>query len=190
MKSLKINLILALLFFSSSVLANEYEVKKMYLAEAVDRCDEFVTAMYLDGGEAEPQVYDLTINGSGHGIIGQQLLYVYECNAGYNTTSLMYLYDELNDLVTKLLFSEPTYSVSDDGEIKLTGFAGIDFLVNVEFDHNTQTLKSRDLLRGMGDAFSSGHWRFIDGRFSLVYFGVDESFDEEVNPETLIRIKN
>jgi hypothetical protein len=36
----------------------------------------------------------------------------------------------------------------------------------------------------VGDASSTGTWLFRDGRFSLVQYEVDASYDGQINPET------
>jgi hypothetical protein len=40
--------------------------------------------------------------------------------------------------------------------------------------------------RGVGDASANGTWAFKNGRFVLVKYDVDASYDGEINPQTVI----
>ena len=58
--------------------------------------------------------------------------------------------------------------------------------MNSEYDEATRSITSYAKWRGLGDASSSGTWMFRDGTFTLVKYEVDASYDEEINPETVL----
>lgn len=116
------------------------------------------------------------------------------CMAGaYNVTHSYYIKTEFEGL-RPLALAEPDYDVryeNDDFEgdvlgIDLTGMTATTALVNSYFDEETGTLTSSSKWRGMGDASSSGTWAFDEGRFVLVHYEVDASYDGEVNPDVIL----
>ncbi|MBF0678210.1 MAG: DUF1176 domain-containing protein [Devosia sp.] len=116
------------------------------------------------------------------------------CFAGaYNISHNYYIKTEFDGL-RPLALAEPDYDliyVNDDYEgdvesLEVTGMVATTTLVNSHFDPDTLTLTSYSKWRGLGDASSSGSWTFDDGRFVLVKFEVDASYDNEVNPETIV----
>lgn len=116
------------------------------------------------------------------------------CMAGaYNITHSYYIWSEYEGL-RPLALAEPDYDVkyeNDDYEgdvesITVTGMTATTFLVNSAFDPDSKTLTSYSKWRGLGDASSSGTWAFDDGRFVLVRYEVDASYDDEINPQTIV----
>jgi len=122
-------------------------------------------------------------------------LIAFPCTMGaYNLSTIYYQWDELNGL-RQLSFAAPTMDISyeDEGNnespvhsITVTGFEAADQLVNPEFDANASTLTSWAKWRGLGDAAATGTWAFRNGRFALVKYDVDASYDGEVNPQTVV----
>ena len=70
--------------------------------------------------------------------------------------------------------------------IDIIGFQAADRLVNSEYDGTTKTITSYPKWRGIGDASSTGKWIFRNGDFTLVQYEVDASYDDEINPETVL----
>jgi Protein of unknown function (DUF1176) len=118
------------------------------------------------------------------------------CNSGaYNVTNVYFL--TLADdgaaggnRTTPVQFSTPAFIPiyeNDDSEkavlrIDIQGFTAADTLVNATYDAAAGVLMSANKWRGVGDAGTSGTWRFLQGRFVLTHFEVDASYDGEINP--------
>lgn len=119
----------------------------------------------------------------------------FPCLTGaYNLSTIYYQWDELGGL-RQLSFAAPVLDISYEEEgnnesavhsIAISGFETDDQLVNSEFDERTGTLTSWNKWRGVGDAGSNGTWAFKNGRFVLVKYDVDASYDGEVNPQTVV----
>ncbi|MCD7061134.1 DUF1176 domain-containing protein [Pelagibacterium xiamenense] len=121
-------------------------------------------------------------------------LYEFFCDSGaYNANYVYYLVDEY-DGALPVAFAVPEFDVvyeDDDFEgdvldIPITGYGARLVLTNPHFDPETETITSHSLWRGLGDASSSGTWVFDEGRFRLVTYDVDPSYDGEINPERLV----
>ena len=116
------------------------------------------------------------------------------CGAGaYNETHVYYLWTEPAGL-GELQFATPELDIryQDDDtdaavdDISVIGYYADDRLVNSSFTQEDLTIASHAKWRGPGDASSSGLWLFRNGRFSLVRYEVDASYDGAVNPETVL----
>ncbi|MCO6186342.1 DUF1176 domain-containing protein [Rhizobium sp. L1K21] len=81
-----------------------------------------------------------------------------------------YAYEDGDDTMTKLE-REPT----------LKGFSAELLLVNPSFDPETMTLTSFNKWRGLGDAWSSGTWKFENGQFVLQDFTVDPTYEANLD---------
>ncbi len=112
------------------------------------------------------------------------------CLSGaYNLVNIYLLTKE--DEGTQLLqFAAPAFRAvyeDDDSEkavlrIDVQGFTTLNMLVNPSFDQTSGQMSHFSKWRGVGDASSSGRWSFLGGQFVLTHFGVDASYDEEINP--------
>ena len=116
------------------------------------------------------------------------------CGMGaYNEGHIYYLYDEVEGL-RELQFATPELDIryendNHEGKVEsvtIIGYRAEDELVNSFFDDASKTITSYAKWRGVGDASSSGTWVFRDGSFTLVKYEVDASYDEEINPETVL----
>jgi hypothetical protein len=58
--------------------------------------------------------------------------------------------------------------------------------VNSFYDPATLSITTFAKWRGVADASSNALYIFRNGRFSLIKYEVDASYDEEINPETLL----
>jgi hypothetical protein len=111
----------------------------------------------------------------------------------YNETFAFYLTDDEGG-VRQLQFAEPELDIhyaNDDPEgaleaVNVIGYNTADELVNADYDEATHSIVSHSRWRGVGDASSTGTWLFRDGRFSLVQYEVDASYDGQINPETVL----
>lgn len=117
------------------------------------------------------------------------------CGAGAYNLMHSYYWQREYDGLQPLPFARPTFDIQYENEdtldgavlgITVTGFSGTTLLVNSEFDPQTLTITSHSLWRGLGDASSTGTWLFKDGEFVLRHFEVDASYDDEINPETIV----
>ena len=58
--------------------------------------------------------------------------------------------------------------------------------MNSSYDEASHTITSANKWRGVGDASDAGTWIFRNGRFTLVKYDVDASYDGEINPESVL----
>ncbi|MGI6852915.1 DUF1176 domain-containing protein [Mesorhizobium sp. 1B3] len=121
-------------------------------------------------------------------------LFKFACGSGaYNTNEVYYFADDMDE-VTQLQFAAPELDIryeNDDSEGKvesttIIGYLTEDQLVNSDYDPATKTLTSFSKWRGIGDASSTATYIFRNGAFTLVKYDVDASYDEKVNPETVL----
>lgn len=115
------------------------------------------------------------------------VLYRLACTAGaYNLIDAYVLRNEYDEM-SVAAFAEPELDIAyenDDFEgkvesIAIAGYGASSTVVNSGFDPERQTITSYNKWRGIGDAWSSGTWRFHEGRFILVRYEVDAAYDEK-----------
>jgi hypothetical protein len=124
----------------------------------------------------------------------RKLLYELHCSMGAYNESFLYVEKDPDSGHFRLLsFARPTldYDYTDDSFSKLrkppriTGFAADFELVNSGYDPATKTISSGAKWRGLGDAWSSGVWEFVDGDFVMKRYEVDPTYDLNVDkPDT------
>lgn len=115
------------------------------------------------------------------------------CSSGAYNIITVYLITLADGATTPVQFAAPAFTPvyeNDDSEkavlrIDIQGFSTADNLVNATFDAATDTMTSDAKWRGVGDAGTSGTWRFLQGRFVLMHFEVDASYDGEINPTVI-----
>lgn len=121
-------------------------------------------------------------------------LFKFACGSGaYNTNEVYYFADDAGE-VTPLQFAAPELDIryeNDDSEGKvesttIIGYRAEDLLTNSDYDPATKTLTSFSKWRGIGDASSTATYIFRNGAFTLVKYDVDASYDEKINPETVL----
>lgn len=116
-------------------------------------------------------------------------LYNFPCYSGaYNFSSVYYGVNEYDE-IKQIHFAFPELDIvhtNDTDEavksITITGFNTHEALTNSGFNEETGSLFSFSKWRGLADASSSGEWIFQRGKFVLVTFDVDASYDGEMNP--------
>jgi Protein of unknown function (DUF1176) len=171
-------------------------VTEMFLSDA--RRDLFCnTASQVEAGKLELEVHEFKYKAAGSGDKDPPsvaTLFAYPCGSGaYNTVEFYYLnIDEQGP--ARLTFAEPRYDYkyADEESAKLTsmslkGFTSTGALINSGFDGKTNSLTSFSKWRGLGDASSKGTWVFSDGAFVLRDYDIDPTFDEEINPISVMK---
>lgn len=162
----------------------------------------FTQLCFLDGDTAARDYYpsqswELSWQYEHSDEIETATLYKFFCGSGaYNVNHVYYLDTEF-DGPQPIGFAMPHFDViyeNDDFDgavldIPLTGYESTFVLTNSEFDPETDTITSHALWRGIGDAFSSGTWRFIKGSFVLKSFDVDAQYDGKQRPKRLVNFE-
>ena len=142
----------------------------------------------LDG--MEPEVHALSHRADYEGAITQHYtLYGFACDAGAYNISSVWMLDTPYDGIVPLAFAAPvaTYDYHDEEQTRLrahrvVGMSADYRLVNAGFDPSTGTMSALIKWRGLGDAREGGTWHFEAGRFVLVSYEADPTFDGETEP--------
>lgn len=166
-------------------------------AEALYRGAFAETCLMLrDGGEIVPESWEIPFSYAGDRDGDPQRLawlFRFACNRGaYNESHVFVIANDYEELsVASFAVPELDIRYADEEHKKVDaiyvkGATAQVELVNSSFDPQTLTLSSHALWRGLGDAAAEGRWEFREGKFSLALYEVDASFDEEINPETVV----
>ncbi len=124
----------------------------------------------------------------------EALLVRFPCLLGaYNEVHVFVLSDQ-NGVATPVFFPSPQISIrwvpgSGDAiaeAITQTGEAEMREVVNPDYDPDARVVTEYNKWRGLGDAHSMTRWGYVEGRFRLMRFEVDASYDGEINPVLLI----
>ena len=124
----------------------------------------------------------------------QVRLFRFYCRAGaYNQMHVYFTEDEI-DGVRALHFSTPELDIryqDDDSDgpvdsMRIVGFTAESELVNSDYDPENFVITAYAKWRGVGDAAASSTWLFRQGRFTLVKYEVDATYDGAVNPELIL----
>ena len=169
--------------------------------EAAFRASYAGSCQTLDPGAepdaAKPEIHDIAFRYSYDGDGGEERkahLFRFTCGWGaYNSSEVYYLADDIGE-VSQLQFAEPELDIryeNDDSQTKveamrIVGYTASAQAVNSSYDPATPTNTTFSKWRGVGDATSTGQYLFPNGRFTLVNFEVDASYDEEINPQTVL----
>lgn len=172
------------------------QAKAAFIAANSPSCD------FIDGttGLPEREIENNTIKYKAEGDAEtdperEVRLIAFPCFMGaYNTSTIYYIWSELDGLhqlsfatpVLDIQYEDPDNTESKVKSITVTGFTADDQLINSEFDAKTTTIMSWSKWRGVGDASSNGTWAFKDGKFVLVKFDVDASYDGEIDAQTVV----
>jgi hypothetical protein len=124
----------------------------------------------------------------------QALLIELPCQIGaYNQTAI-YLLSDQHGTVSEVVFPSPQVDVRYAGEgdsasvedVVITETPELREVVNPSYDPDSRTMTERNKWRGAGDAYGLTQWGFKNGKFAIMLFAVDASFDGKDNPQTLI----
>ena len=141
------------------------------------------------GADYRGEAFEIEEPGEDGGRPSRYVLYLLPCQRGaYNAVSIALLGTEYDGIVP-LAFAEPELDIdyADDASerlrsMRVDGFTTSGQLVNPVFDAEARTMETFSKWRGLGDAQSSGLWRFEGGRFVLERYSVDPTFDGEIDP--------
>ncbi|MET3661215.1 DUF1176 domain-containing protein [Aquamicrobium ahrensii] len=167
------------------------KAKAVFAASYGERCDASLSEDDETAGVADYTIRHHTRNDDAE---KEARLFRFPCRRGaYNETFVFFLTDD-DGGVRQLQFAEPELDIhyaNDDIEGKLeavnvVGYKAADELMNADYDEATYSIVAHSRWRGVGDASSTGTWLFRDGRFSLVQYEVDASYDGEINPQTVL----
>lgn len=107
------------------------------------------------------------------------------CSSGaYNFNSIYLMRDDTDGSWELLTFAEPvaSYDYADENFSKLkapprvSGFVTITEMTNSEYEEQSRTISTAAKWRGIGDAWSSGEWRFEEGVFVLKKYEMDPTY--------------
>ncbi len=143
-----------------------------------------------------PDMHELRYRPSDDPDAKEEVKYLFRfwCDMGaYNEMHVYFIWDDL-DGVQPVQFATPELDVryeNDDFEgevedVRIIGFNTQTLMINSDYDPESHTVYSHSKWRGIGDASSLGHWLFRQGEFTLVRYDVDASYDDEINPETIL----
>lgn len=167
------------------------EVEAIFTALYEQNCPRFD-----DEPLVPSEVFDLSVpyGGDDEAQPDQPLrVYQFFCFTGaYNANFVYFTWTELEGL-QPLSLTYPLYDITwadeEETEVRsldISGYVSRPIITNPTFDPETVTISAVSYWRGIGDASSGGVWRYKDGAFVLETFFVDATYDEEVNPETIV----
>lgn len=115
--------------------------------------------------------------------------------AAYNQGDAYVLFDSYGE--AKIVpFAVPSYEVTYTGDdyekvasINVTGYRSKWSIVFSNFDTNTLEISEFNKSRGLGDAFTTGVWRFENGDFVLKTYSVDGSYDGQAEAKTIVNFE-
>jgi hypothetical protein len=174
------------------------KIVQAFKATYGDTCQTL--AADAEPGAADPDVHELkfkldyeTDQDPEH--VGK--LVKFDCGMGaYNSNEVYYFTSDIGDGFTPLQFAEPELDIKyedpdPDQQTKvksmdIIGYTTTDQLVNSDYDEQDKSITSFSKWRGVGDASSTGKYIFRNGRFTLVHYDVDATYDGEENPKPVI----
>lgn len=124
----------------------------------------------------------------------QALLVEFACRSGAYNHSAVYLMSDQHGRVTEVFFPSPQIEVRHaEGseqrvveDIAIVATPELREVVNPRYDAASRSMFERNKWRGLGDAYTATQWGYKQGRFQIMRFAVDASFDGQDNPRTLI----
>lgn len=180
---MKFLVILATILGVSAAHAETYtqdQVRKIFEQEYANRCSDFSRGKELQMDEA----HDFTVEETKYQI------FTFVCDvAAYNATAVHYLADQytaphaISLVVPSASYDEKTKTAT------ITGFYADTVNPYGSFDPATLTIHTHYKGRGIGDAFETGTYKFENREFMLKKYIVDLTFDQEINPITIIDYK-
>lgn len=144
-----------------------------------------------------PDIYDLKFRyASDEADMPDRVLALYRffCSRGaYNESHVFFARTDLPEILP-VTFAQPAIHVNYENEdtegkvlgIDIIGLQAHALLVNSEVDPANNSISSHSKWRGVGDVSSTGTWVLKDGEFVLSTFEVDASYDEEINPVSIL----
>lgn len=145
-----------------------------------------------DRSSMKPKSFELQV---GEETAARQALIVeFPCQIGAYSVTSVYLLSDQHGEVSELTFPSPKFEVTYDGDganqtvkdIVITGTPSLREVANPSYDPSSRTMSERNKWRGLGDAYTITRWGYKQGKFEIMYFAVDASFDGKDNPIVLI----
>lgn len=160
---------------------------------------EACTAAFAeDGSLLEPPLRYEAKSAASYGEPQPVTLWEFTCSMGaYNLQTVVLMRTEFSG-ITPLAFARPDvtmiHEVPDDPESKviemrIVGYSSSPYLTNGGFDPAKGEFSEYSKWRGLGDASSVGRWTLMEEGARLLAYEVDASYDEEINPETVVSFK-
>jgi hypothetical protein len=170
------------------------KAKALFVSQQTEHCSR---AAETRGGANEPNVYEFAYRDEGASSSDPEqvsTVFEFQCFMGaYNEVRVYYIHDSSNGLAL-LSFAEPNFNFKyeDEESAKLTsmtleGFSSTSELINSEVDEKQGEISSFSKWRGIGDASSNGVWKFRKGMFVLSDFEVDPTYNEKMDPITVMK---
>jgi hypothetical protein len=169
------------------------KAKALFMAEQRGHCARVDETL---AGVNEPLVYSLKYRNEGADQDSVTTLYAFSCQLyAYNESFVFYVHDNVEGLRI-LSFAEPHVVTTrpkgdDEGgkleSINVKGFTSTTALINADFDEKKKTITSFSKWRGIADASSNGAWRFDQGAFVLQDYDVDPTYNEEIDPISIMK---
>ena len=168
-------------------------------ADAVAKAQDYHAAnlpplcMVPSASETEPASFELQV---GEETAARQALIVeFPCQIGAYSQTAVYLLSDQHGTVSEIVFPSPKFDVNYVGGDEKAGVDNIVVyetpylreVVNPSYDSSSRTMSERNEWRGLGDAGTKTHWQFKNGKFEIIYFAVDATFDGKDNPVVLIK---
>lgn len=168
-------------------------------ADAVAKAQDYHAAnlpplcMEPSASETEPASFELQV---GEETAARQALIVeFPCQIGAYSQTAVYLLSDQHGTVSEIVFPSPKFDVNYVGGDEKAGVDNIVVyetpslreVVNPSYDSSSRTMSERNEWRGLGDAGTKTHWQFKNGKFEIIYFAVDATFDGKDNPVVLIK---
>jgi hypothetical protein len=166
-----------------------------FLATYKESCAPIAEAAPLE--ERKPDIYEFKYHSSQSAAEDPDqtvTVYRFACTMhAYNETHVFFMRNNFDEL-QPLDFARPTIHVDYENEnsegkvlgVKVIGMETNYRLINSEIDPGKNMIASYEKWRGAGDASSIGVWILKDGSFVLSTYGVDASYDGEVNPQAVL----
>lgn len=182
---------------------NDDEEPRDEEAMLIEQAREVFNAVFSEtcnispGNEEEPQHHALKFR---HSYASESdpedvaHLFRFFCDRGAYNEMHAYLMTDVSGIIVPLDFATPELHIEyedDDSnkaatDIRIIGFQTERVLINSDFDPQTLTITSYAKWRGVGDAFSAGSWLFRQGKFALVKYDIDPSYDGNIDPTTIL----
>lgn len=131
----------------------------------------------------EAQAYPLWFGEEG--AARDALLVEFTCRIGAYNVSSVYVLADQHGVASPVWFPSPQARVTraggaEDGAVEAVAIEGSvesREVVNARYDPASRTMEEIDKWRGLGDAYTLTRWGFRNGRFQLMHFAVDASYD-------------
>lgn len=188
-------IVVGAMLIGAPIIAQETDWQDDAIARAIDYHLENPTELCVvpDRSTIKPASFELQI---GEETAARQALLVeFPCQTGAYNQTAVYLLSDQHGNVSEVVFPSPVVEVryADESEnataekVSISATPEVRVVVNSSYDAASRTMTERNKWRGLGDAYSTTQWGFKNGKFEIMHFAVDASFDGLDNPQTVIK---